>query len=105
MIKGVVGHVDGVGQCFIDTRNVSNGVTECQKVSRNFIINDLIKNKRKLFGWNTAMQLLKSEYDLDLTQGDTALRLYTTIDSSQCGRDHWPFSQVAVLGNCDLINL
>ena len=49
VIKGVVGHVDGVGQCFIDTRNVSNGVTECLKVSRNFIINDLIKNKRELF--------------------------------------------------------
>jgi hypothetical protein len=45
-------------------------------VSRNFIINDLIKNKRELFGWDTAMHLLKSEYDLDLTQGDTAL--YTT---------------------------
>ena len=62
----------------IDTRNVSNGATECPKVSRNFIINDLIKNKRELLGWDTAMQLLKSEYDLDLTQGDTALRLYTT---------------------------
>jgi hypothetical protein len=76
VIKGVAGHADGVGQCFIDTRNVSNGVTECLKVSINFIINDLIKNKRELFGWYTAMQLLKSEYDLDLTQGDTAL--YTT---------------------------
>jgi hypothetical protein len=45
VIKGVVRHVDGVGQCFIDTRNVPNGVTGCLKVSRNFIIKDPIKNK------------------------------------------------------------
>ncbi len=42
VLKGVVGHVDGQGQCFIDTRNILNGVHECQKISRNTIINELI---------------------------------------------------------------
>ncbi len=31
VIEGAVVHVDGVQQCFIDTRNVSNGVTGCPK--------------------------------------------------------------------------
>ena len=42
VLKGVVGYVDGQGQCFIDTRNILNGVHECQKISRNTIINELI---------------------------------------------------------------
>ncbi len=46
---------------------------------RNFIINDLIKNKKQLFGWDTALQFLKSEYDLDLTNGDTALYTKTFV--------------------------
>ena len=79
VIKGVVGHVDGLGQCFIDTRNVSNGVTECPKVFRNVIINDLIKNKEQFLGWDTAMQILKSEYDLDLTKGDADLYMSTFV--------------------------
>ena len=34
-ITGVFGHVAGQGQCFIDTRNLLNGVDECPKVTRN----------------------------------------------------------------------
>ncbi len=29
VIQGVVGHVDGQGQCFIDTRNVLNEIDAC----------------------------------------------------------------------------
>ncbi len=46
VIKGVVGHVDGQRQCFIDARNILNGVTECAKVSRNALINDVLRNKQ-----------------------------------------------------------
>jgi hypothetical protein len=36
VLKGVVGRVDGQGQCFIDTRNFLNQVEECSKVSQDF---------------------------------------------------------------------
>ncbi len=42
VLKGVVGYVDDQRQCFIDTRNILNGVHECPKISRNIIINELI---------------------------------------------------------------
>ncbi len=32
VIQGVVGHIDSQGQCFIDTRNVLNGIDTCSKV-------------------------------------------------------------------------
>ena len=71
VIQGVVGHVDGQGQCFIDTRNVLNGIDACSKVSRNYIINDLIKNSQEFFGWESASSLLMSEYDFDVTKEQT----------------------------------
>ena len=71
VIQGVVGHVDGQGQCFIDTRNVLNGIDACSKVSRNYIINDLIKNLQEFFGWESASSLLMSEYDFDVTKEQT----------------------------------
>jgi hypothetical protein len=33
VIKGVVGHVDGLSHCLIGARNVLNGVDECSKVT------------------------------------------------------------------------
>ena len=72
VLKGVVGRVDGQGQCFIDTRNFLNGVEECSKVSRNYIINDLIKNSQELFGWETASMLIQSEYEFDIVKEQTA---------------------------------
>jgi hypothetical protein len=66
VIKGVVGHVDGQGQCLIDARNILNGVTECAKVSRNALVNDVLRNKQTYLGWEKACTLLKSEYDFDL---------------------------------------
>ena len=67
VIKGVVGHVSGLGQCFIDTRNVLNGVDECPKVTRNKMINDLLANQVEIVGWETAQHLLTSEYNVDLS--------------------------------------
>ncbi len=58
--------VDGQGQCFIDARNVLNGVTECAMVSRNALINDVLRKKQNYLGWETGSTLLKSEYGLDL---------------------------------------
>jgi hypothetical protein len=67
VIKGVAGHVDGLGQCFIDARNVLNGVDECSQVTRNRIINDFVSNEAEIVGWVTAKNLLKTEYDVDLS--------------------------------------
>ena len=66
VIKGVVEHVDGQGQCFIDARNILNGVTECAKVSRNILINDVISNRQQYFGWEKGNTMLKTEYDFDM---------------------------------------
>ena len=77
VLKGVVGHVDGQGQCFIDTRNFLNGVTECSKVSRNYLINDLIRNSKELFGWETASMLLQTEYEFDIAKGNTWSKFIT----------------------------
>ncbi len=54
VLKCVVGHVDGQGQCFIDTRNILNGVHECPTISRNIIINELIDDWDQLLGLETA---------------------------------------------------
>ena len=67
VIKGVVEHVDGQGQCFIDARNILNGVTECAKVSRNVLINDVIGNRQQYFGWEKGSTMLKTEYDFDVS--------------------------------------
>jgi hypothetical protein len=67
VIKGVVGHVDGLGQCFIDARNVLNGVHECSQVTRNRIINDFVSNEAEIVGCVTAKNLLKTEYNVDLS--------------------------------------
>jgi hypothetical protein len=63
-ITGVFGHVAGLGQCFIDTRNILNGVDECPKVTRNKMINDLISHRHEMIGWEKAEDLLKFEYDV-----------------------------------------
>jgi hypothetical protein len=60
-ITGVFGHVAGLGQYFIDTRNVLNGVNECPKVTRNKMINDLLSSRHEMIGWETAEDLLKFE--------------------------------------------
>jgi len=65
VLKGVVGHVDGQGQSFIDSRNILNGVHECPKISRNLIINDLIYNWDQLLGLETARVVFKSAYNLE----------------------------------------
>ena len=66
-ITGVFGHVAGQGQCFIDTRNLLNGVDECPKITRNKIINDLVSNRHEMIGWETAENLLKFEYNVNLS--------------------------------------
>jgi hypothetical protein len=64
-LEGVVGHVDGQGQCFIDNRNILNGVHECPKISRNTIINDLIDDWDQPLGLETAQVVFKSAYDVE----------------------------------------
>ena len=66
-ITGAFGHVAGQGQCFIDTRNLLNGVDECPKITRNKIINDLVTNRHEMIGWETAEKLLKFEYNVNLS--------------------------------------
>ncbi len=63
VIKGVVGHVDDQGQCFIDARNILNGIKECAKVSRNALIHDVLSNTQNYLGWEKANTLLKSILD------------------------------------------
>ena len=50
ILTGVLGHVNGMGQCFIDTRNTLNEVAENPKVTRNKIINALLKNPSQMLG-------------------------------------------------------
>ncbi len=66
VLKGVVEHVDGQGQCFkfIDTRNILNGVHECPKISRNIIISELIDDWDQLLGLETARVVFKSAYEV-----------------------------------------
>jgi hypothetical protein len=64
VLKGVVEHVDGQGQCFIDARNISNGVHECPKISRNIIISELIDAWDQLLGLETARVVFKSAYEV-----------------------------------------
>ncbi len=77
VLQGVVGHVDGQGQCFIDTRFFLNGGDPCSAVSRNYIINDLIKNSQHFFRWETASTLLMSEYEFDITKEQTLSKFIT----------------------------
>jgi len=64
----VVGHVDGQGQCFIDTRNLLNKIDDGPKISRNAFINDLIDKPEQLLGLETAQCVFKSEYDVDISR-------------------------------------
>ena len=61
ILTGIVGQVDGKGQCFIDTRNTLNGVNENPKVTRNKIINALHKNPSQMLGLETASAQLQQE--------------------------------------------
>jgi hypothetical protein len=54
ILTGVLGHVNGMGQCFIDTRNTLNEVAENSKVTRNKIINALLKNPTQMLGLQSA---------------------------------------------------
>jgi hypothetical protein len=91
VIKGVVGYVAGLGQYSIDARNVLNGVDGCFQVGtlikwehsstpfkgglinsvwehRNRMINDLLSNQAEIPRWETAQNLLKSEYNVDMSE-------------------------------------
>jgi hypothetical protein len=65
VLKGVVGQVYGQGQCFVDTRNILNGVHECPKKSRNIIINELIDDWDQLLGLETIRVVFKSAFEVE----------------------------------------
>jgi hypothetical protein len=67
ILTGVLGQVNGMCQCFIDTRNTLNEVAENPKVTRNKIINALVKNPSQRLGLKSASVLSKQEYGFDKT--------------------------------------
>jgi hypothetical protein len=59
--------LNDISRCVIDTRNVLNGVNENPKVTRNIIINILLKNTDKYLGLESAFSMLQMEDDFDET--------------------------------------
>jgi hypothetical protein len=66
-IKGIVGHVDGHGQCLIDSMNQLKGINKSAKIVQNKIIQDLIRAPEQSIGLNSARNVFKEEYGYDIT--------------------------------------
>jgi hypothetical protein len=60
-LTGVVGHVDGQGQCFMK-------IDDGPKISKNTFINDLIDKPEQILGLEPAKCIFKSEYDIDISR-------------------------------------
>ncbi len=67
ILRGTVGHVNGMGQCFIDARNVLNCINENPKVTRNQIIHALLEDPNLLLGLESASDMLKQDYSFEKT--------------------------------------
>ena len=72
VLKGVVGQVDGHGQCFIYARSQLNGDNINPLVQRNIIWNDLSANPDKSLGLISAHEMIQNEYNFDLKEEMTA---------------------------------
>jgi hypothetical protein len=65
ILRGIVGHVNGMGQCFIDICNALNGISENPKVTRNMIINALLEDPNQLLGLESSSDILEQEYGFE----------------------------------------
>ncbi len=65
-IKGIVRHVDGHGQCLIDSMNQLKG-KKSANIVRNESIQDLIRASEQSVALNSARNVFKEEYGYDIT--------------------------------------
>jgi hypothetical protein len=70
-LVGINRHVDGRGQCFLNSRRILLGVNECPELQRQKPLNQLIASPKMYLGLETAQQVMLNEQGIDISSIDS----------------------------------